>query len=87
MEEIQRLITDGKTSEAIQRLNAYIETNPGSDEAWHLLGKAYYKTGEIRLALNSYLRAIELNPDSPAQSAYNMAIRILDFYNKDMYNQ
>ena len=47
MEEIQRLITDGKTSEAIQRLNAYIETNPGSDEAWHLLGKAYYKTGEM----------------------------------------
>ena len=41
---------------------------------------------DIRLALNNYLEAIARNPDSPAQGAYNMAIRILDFYNKDMYN-
>ena len=37
-------------------------------------------------ALNNYLMAIELNPDSPAQTAYNAQIKILDFYNKDMYN-
>ena len=43
--------------------------------------------GETRLALNDYLEAIARNPESPAQQAYNMAIRILNFYNKDMYNQ
>lgn len=37
-------------------------------------------------ALNNYLTAMELNPDSPAQTAYNAQIKILDFYNKDMYN-
>lgn len=42
--------------------------------------------GDIRQALNNYLMAIELNPDSPAQTAYNAQIKILDFYNKDMYN-
>ena len=31
--------------------------------------------------------ARSLNPDSPAATAYRMQIRILDFYNKDMYNQ
>ena len=54
---------------------------------WFLKGNAYRKLGETRLALNSYLEAIAINPDSPAQSAYNMMIQILDFYNKDMYNQ
>lgn len=90
MEEIQsikRMITEGDPHEAIRLLEEYVKRQPESGEAWFLLGKAHYKLGEIRLALNSYLRAMELNPDSPARSAYNMAIQILDFYNKDMYNQ
>ncbi len=48
--------------------------------------KRIIKMGDIRQALNNYLMAIELNPDSPAQTAYNAQIKILDFYNKDMYN-
>ena len=30
---------------------------------------------------------MEINPDSPAKNAYSIANDILDFYNKDMYNQ
>ena len=37
--------------------------------------------------LNNYQYAIDLNPESPAQHAYQMAMDILNFYNKDMYNQ
>ena len=77
MEEIKRLISENKLEEAIRLLD---------DEAWFLLGKAHYKLGNVRLALNSYLQAIEINPESPAQAAYDMAIKVLDFYNKDMYN-
>ncbi len=86
MEEIRRLIAEDRTGEAIRLLERLLEERPGSDEAWYLLGRARYKLGETRLALNSYLRAMELNPDSPAREAYNLAIRVLDFYNKDMYN-
>ena len=71
-----------KNMEEIKRL---ISENK-LDEAWFLLGKAHYKLGNVRLALNSYLQAIEINPESPAQAAYDMAIKVLDFYNKDMYN-
>ena len=60
------------------------EVNGGSNL---LLGNAYRKTGNIRLALNNYLSAMELNPDSPAVIAHNQLIAILNFYNKDMYNQ
>ena len=87
MEKVKQWIQTGKTEEAISVLDRYLTDNPTDDQAWYLRGKAYYKRGEIRLALNDYLQAIALNPDSPAQQAYNMAIRILDFYNKDMYNQ
>lgn len=87
MEQIRQWIQAGKTDEAIQLLNEHLAAQPSDDQAWYLRGKAYYKKGEIRLALNDYLEAIARNPESPAQQAYNMAMRILNFYNKDMYNQ
>ena len=87
MEQIKQWIQAGKSEEAIHFLNEHLAAHPTDDEAWYLRGKAYYKMGETRLALNDYLEAIALNPESPAQQAYNMAIRILDFYKKDMYNQ
>ena len=85
-EEIKRLISENKLEEAIRLLDAYLTEQPRSDDAWFLLGKAHYKLGNVRLALNSYLQAIEINQESPAQAAYDMAIKVLDFYNKDMYN-
>lgn len=86
METIKQLIYEGKTVEAITLLDQYIETNADADAAWYLRGNAYRKQGDTRQALNNYLRAMELNPDSPAHQAYNMLIDILNFYNKDMYN-
>lgn len=86
METIKTLIQEGKTDEAIRLLNNHLVEQPTDDQAWYLRGKAFYKQGEIRLALNDYLQALTLNPESPARTAYDMAIRILDFYNKEMYN-
>ena len=48
---------------------------------------AYRKMGNWQQALNNYLEAIERNPESPAVSARDMIMNILNFYNKDMYNQ
>ncbi|MDO4755598.1 MAG: tetratricopeptide repeat protein [Parabacteroides sp.] len=87
METIKQLISDGKTEEAIHLLDSYIEKNGPSDEAYYLRGNAYRKKGDVRQALNNYLTAMELNPDSPAVIAHNQMIAIMDFYNKDMYNQ
>ena len=50
---------------------------------WPIIRKMIRPT---RLALNSYLEAIAINPDSPAQAAYNMMIRILDFRDSNLYN-
>lgn len=56
-------------------------------EAYYLRGNAYRKLGNWQEALNDYQRAIDLDPASPAQQARRMVIDILNFYNKDMYNQ
>lgn len=86
MDTIKQLINENRTDEALRLLDEYIKKNTSDDEAYYLRGNVYRKTGDIRLALNNYLKAIELNPESPAQIAYNAQIKILDFYNKDMYN-
>ena len=87
METIKQLISEGKTDEAIFLLEEFIEKNKTSDEAYYLKGNAYRKKGDVRQAVNNYLIAIELNPNSPAVIAHNQMISILNFYNKDMYNQ
>lgn len=86
MEKIKQLIYDGNTQEAINQLNIIISKDQTIDEAYYLRGNAYRKEGNWKNAVNDYLAAMELNPDSPAHQAYQMAIEILSFYNKDMFN-
>ena len=56
-------------------------------EEYYKLGNEYRKKGDWQMAINNYLQAVHLNPESPAQQALEIANEILDFYNKDMYNQ
>lgn len=86
METIKQLIADGKIDKAITLLDEYIAKNSSSDMAYYLRGKAYHKKGDVRQALNNFLSAMELNPDSPAHEAHAMLMKIMNFYNKDMYN-
>ena len=85
---IKEQIKDGNIEAAIYGLNQYIqEKQDCNDEPFYLLGNAYRKRGDWQLALNNYLEAIEKNPESPAVNAKKMLMDILEFYNKDMYNQ
>ena len=56
-----------------------------SDELYER-GNAFRKQGNWQEAINCYMEAIELNPDSPAVEAKAMLDDILHFYNKDAYN-
>ena len=88
LKTIKELINQGDVAEAIRQLDEYLITDSTDrDEAFYLLGNAYRKQGNWRLALNNYQYAIEINPDSPAVQASKMAIDILNFYHKDMFNQ
>ena len=56
-----------------------------SDELYER-GNVFRKQGNWQEAINCYMEAIELNPDSPAVEAKAMLDDILNFYNKDAYN-
>ena len=85
---IKGLIQEGKLDLAINQLEQQIQQGTSyDDELYYLLGNAYRKQGNWQMALNNYLEAMERNPESPAVQAHQMMMDILNFYNKDMYNQ
>ena len=84
---IKESIKEGELDTAIKDLSQYILADSNDDEAYYLLGNAYRKQGNWQMALNNYLEAMERNPESPAVHAHQMTMDILNFYNKDMYNQ
>lgn len=85
---IKELINQGNVEQAIQQLDKMLQTDfPDKHEAYYLLGNAYRKQGDWRQALNNYRYSIDLKPESPSRQAHRMAMDILNFFNKDMYNQ
>ena len=88
LDTIEAVLRDGDADEAIRLLQDHINVSKApSDRAYYLLGNAFRKKGDWQGAINNYLEAMAINPESPAKNAYAIANDILDFYNKDMYNQ
>jgi len=87
-ERIRALLDACRADEAIALLGEYRAGGGAMDsELFYLLGNAHRKKGDWQQAINNYLEAVALDPASPAQRALDIANEILDFYNKDMYNQ
>ena len=55
-------------------------------EEYYKLGNTFRKEGNWQEALNNYIKAIELDPASPAVEAKKMHNDLLNYYCKDMYN-
>lgn len=83
---MEQLLQEGKIEAAIAGLDDYLSVKR-DDRAFYLRGNAYRMNGDWQRAINNYLEAVSINPESPAVNALKMANEILDFYNKDMYNQ
>ena len=75
---------------ALEAANEIVENKGTSKEmlaqAYYLRGNAYRQNGNIRMALNSYLESMELDPDGPAAEAYRHLQELLAYYHKDYYN-
>ena len=84
------MLSRSEGQEALDAANEIVENKSVAKEtlanALYLRGNAYRQQGNVRMALNSYLESMELDPDGPAAEAYRHIQELLDFYNKDYYN-
>ena len=55
-------------------------------EQWYQQGNEARRAGQWHEAINCYIQAAELDPESPAVEAKRMLDNIMAFYCKDMYN-
>lgn len=55
-------------------------------EEYYKKGNEYRQRGDWQMAINNYIQAIQLDPQSPAVEAKQMLDDILNFYHKDYYN-
>ncbi len=90
IQEIKDMLSRSEGEEALNAANEIANDKTSSREtlamAYYLRGNAYRQQGNVRLALNSYLESMDLDPDGPAAEAYRHLQELLDFYNKDYYN-
>ena len=90
IQEIKDMLSRSEGQEALDATNEILEGKGINKEtmamAFYLRGNAYRQNGNVRMALNSYLEAIDLDPDGPAAEAYRHLQELLAYYHKDYYN-
>lgn len=79
-------LKDLSAEDAVKALDTHIMANPDDDEAYLQRGLRHWALGHRAKAINDYLKAVSINPESKAARALESARAILDFYNKDLYN-
>ena len=87
--ELKSKIKGLSGEEAVRVLSDYIETHAGTpdlDEAYTMRGMKYWGMQKRAAAINDYLAAIRINPESRARHALQATNEILDYYNTDLYN-
>ena len=90
IQEIKDMRSRSEGEQALNAANEIVENKGVSREtlanAYYLRGNAYRQQGNVRMALNSYLEAMEIDPDGPAAEAYRHLQELLAYYHKDYYN-
>ena len=91
IEDIRQMLEQSQTADVIAAVDELAAHRGGISArnmamAFYLRGNAYRQRGEWGKAMNSYLEAIDLDPDGPAQAAYHQAQMIMGYYCKDYYN-
>lgn len=72
---------------AQELVNKALVSHGENAQLHYLQGKVYMKQSAWTKAISSFLKAEEIEPDGPAKECRLMLIDIMEFYNKDMFNQ
>ena len=55
-------------------------------EEYYQIGNQHRRNGNYQEAINAYMEAVDIDPQSPAAHALRMLQDIMNYYCKDMYN-
>ena len=86
-EEIKNLIDAGHAKEARNLIETALAKEPDIAMLHFLHGRCFMKESRWGEAISCFLKAEAIDPQSPARESREMLCDIMDFYNKDMYNQ
>ena len=90
IQEIKDMLSRSEGVEALNAADEIVKDKATNREtlamAYYLRGNAYRQQGNVRMALNSYLESMELDPDGPADAAIESIYNIIRFVNKDLMN-
>lgn len=78
-EKINRLIAENNLEKALAYIDEWLSNHSKDDKAYYLKGLVFWKQGNWKLTIENYLKAIEINPNSPAKQAYEMVMNIINF--------
>ncbi|MBO5704276.1 MAG: hypothetical protein J6R91_06895 [Bacteroidaceae bacterium] len=84
--DIKSMIECGNLDDALEALNKN-EVAINDAERFYLFGRIYLKQNQWKKATDCFLQAQMLEPDGPAGQQLEMINSIMDFFNKDLYNQ
>jgi len=86
-QRIKEKITSCRPHEALELADKFLQGHERDATLYYLKGNAYMKLGNWPEAISCFLHAEELDHDTPAAEARKILQDIMEFYNKDMYNQ
>lgn len=84
--EVRQMIADNRLDDAVAEISALISKFGDNADLLFERGKLLWKLGRKAGAISDYAAAAQIDSDSPAVTALEMARNVMDFYNKDMYN-
>lgn len=80
------IINNNSVEKAIVELTVSIESNAANWETVMERGKLYWKIGRIKCALQDFILADKLHPDSTPAELLRHSLEILKFRNTDLLN-
>ena len=86
IEELQKAIQVGNVDSVLADSENMLHDGVEDDRLYYLRGKAFMKKSNWQEAVNCFLKAEAINPQSPARQARMMLNDIWEFYHKDLYN-
>lgn len=84
--DVQQMIADNQLDDAINAISGLLCDKGDNSELLFERGKLQWKQGRKKEAMSDYAAAAQIDPESPAVTALEMARNVMDFYNRDMYN-